>query len=315
MDITIVITSLIGILLLAIPGYLLKKFNMVGKDGLALLSNILLYVTTPMLIFVNFQKMPYEAGMWKNMGITFLLSLLAFIIVGAFCMIVVKPHKKGDYSKLFCFGITFANSGYMAVPFLEAIYPGDSLVIMYTAVFLAVFNILLWTLGVFYVTGEKKSISLKKAVINPACLALMVALPLFVLNVRVSDVSETIFTSLSYLSIMNTPVSMIVLGIKLADTSMLQILKTKSLYLITLFKLIIVPLAVYAVIILPFSGLVDPVILRMLLIVTMMPGAASVTVFMEKFGKDSVPSAQYFVLSTVLSVVTIPLMMYLVYTI
>ncbi|MFI3164179.1 MAG: AEC family transporter [Bacillota bacterium] len=308
----IVIYSLIGILLLAVPGYFLKKANMVGEGGLSLLSNILLYVTTPVLIFVNFQKMDYDPSMASDLLWMFGLSVASFLIIALLVIVIVKPHKRGNFAKLFCFGITFANSGYMAIPFLEAIYPGDSLVIMYSAIFICVFNVFLWTVGVFYVTGDKKYVSVKKAFLNPASIALLVSLPLFVLNIRVSNFSESIFSSISSLSTMNTPTSMLVLGIKLADAKILDILKNKKIYLISAFKLFIVPVAIYFILVLPFGSTVDPTMLRVLLITVMMPGAAAATVMFEKFQGDSNDAAMYFLLSTCLSVVTIPIMMNLV---
>ncbi|MFI3167586.1 MAG: AEC family transporter [Bacillota bacterium] len=308
----IVIYSLIGILLLAIPGYFLKKFNMVGEGGLSLLSNILLYVTTPVLIFVNFQKMDYDPSMASDLLWMFLLSFVSFAIIALLVIVILKPHKRGDFQKLFCFGITFANSGYMAIPFLEAIYPGDSLVIMYSAIFICVFNVFLWTVGVFYVTGDKKYVSIKKAFLNPATIALLFSLPLFVLNIRVSNFSESIFSSISSFSTMNTPTSMLVLGIKLADAKIGELIKNKKLYLISLFKLFIVPIAIYFILIVPFKNTVDPTMLRVLLITIMMPGAAAATVMFEKFGHESSDAAMYFLLSTCLSVATIPIMMNLV---
>ncbi len=308
----IVIYSLIGILLLAIPGYFLKKANMVGEGGLTLLSNILLYVTTPVLIFVNFQKMDYNPALAKDLLWMFGLSMASFLIIAVLVIVIVKPQKRGNFPKLFCFGITFANSGYMAIPFLEAIYPGDSLVIMYSAIFICVFNVFLWTVGVFYVTGDKKYVSVKKAILNPASIALLVSLPFFVLNIRVANFSESIFTSISSFSTMNTPTSMLVLGIKLADAKMIELIKNKKLYLISLFKLFLVPIAIYFILILPFASVVDATMLRVLLIAIMMPGAAAATVMFEKFQGESEDAAMYFLLSTCLSVVTIPVMMNLV---
>ncbi|MFI3128680.1 MAG: AEC family transporter, partial [Bacillota bacterium] len=151
--------------------------------------------------------------------------------------------------------------------------------------------------------------------LNPASIALLVSLPLFVLNIRVSNFSESIFSSISSLSTMNTPTSMLVLGIKLADAKILDILKNKKIYLISAFKLLIVPVAIYFILVLPFKNTVDPTMLRVLLITVMMPGAAAATVMFEKFQGDSNDAAMYFLLSTCLSVVTIPIMMNLVYLI
>lgn len=311
----IVIYSLIGILLLAVPGYFLQKKNLVGEGGLTILSNLLLYVTTPVLIFVNFQKFPYNPSLAGDLVMMFVLSFASFAIISICAMIFCKPHKNGDFSKLFSFGITFANSGYMAIPFLEALYPGDSTVIMYASIFISVFNVFLWTVGVYYVSGDKSNVSLKKAFINPATIALLISLPMFVLNIRVADFSESIFTSISSFSVMNTPTSMVVLGIKLAQTRFIDIIKNKKLYLLSAFKLFIVPIGIYLVLILPFKNMLDPIMLRVLLIVVMMPGAAATPVMFEKFGKESIDGAMYFLLSTCISVVTIPLMMNLVYTI
>ena len=311
----IIILSLVSILMLAIPGYILSKCKLVGQDGLKILGNILLYITTPVLIFVNFQKMPYSPEMTVNMLMMFALTLASFILIAVIVISIWKPQKHGNSRKLFAFGVTFANSGYMAIPFIEAIFPGDALAIMYSSIFLAIFNIMVWTLGIYYMTGDRKAVSLKKAVINPAVIAVLFSLPLFFLNIRISDFSTSIFGSFSSIGNMNTPVSMIVLGIKLAETKMSEILKHKLSYWMSLLKLIVFPLLIFAVLILPFKGVVDQKVLQIFFVSVIMPGAAITSVFAEKYLGDGKDAAIYFLLSTCLSLITIPFMMELMNTI
>ena len=70
----------------------------------------------------------------------------------------------------------------MGLPFLQSLFTDASLqaeLVIYCAVILAVFNILNWTFGVYIITGDKKEISLKKVLLNPVIISVVLSLAVF----------------------------------------------------------------------------------------------------------------------------------------
>ena len=155
------------------------------------------------------------------------------------------------------------------------------------------------------VTGDKKYISLKKALINPPVIALFIALPLFFAKVQLPEI---VVNCVGYLANMNTPLAMIVLGMRFALVKIGDMFKGWTLYLMSFIKLVLTPLIVYACI---FSLGLSPVLVKTMVIVSAMPTANMVLMMAEKFGGDAEASVKCIMNSTILTMVTLPLIMLL----
>lgn len=186
--------------------------------------------------------------------------------------------------------------------------------LIYTAVFILGFNIASWTLGVYTITGDKKHISLRKALLNPPTAALVVALPLFFFKSYIpSDVLTPLSSGIGYLSDMTLPLSMIILGIRLADIKFKVLLTDVKVYIVCLIKLVAAPLICFGIMYLlklVFPAL-DKSIIVTAYIVIAMPSASLTLTFAEMFDGDRATAVKTTILTTLLSVITIPLLMLL----
>jgi predicted permease len=298
----------VGLLIaLVIPGYILKKRNMIPDSIVGGLVTILMYVSLPFLTFSSFMKKRYETALLANMGLTL---ILAAILLAAMYLIskLVFSGMKDDSAKRICVTSGFLNNcAFMGIPVLQAFFPGNAEPIMYCAVFTAVFNFLVWTLGVYSITGEKKHIRVKNGVLNPPTVALFIALPLFFLKVTLP---EPVMTGVDFLGNMTTPLSMMIIGIRLGEIHLAELFNSAKVYLSSFVKLIVAPLFAFAVLKLCqlFLPLNETVAITVFAIMAM-PSATSVIMFAEMFGGDSPAAAKCILLSSVLSVITIPVLM------
>ena len=181
---------------------------------------------------------------------------------------------------------------------------------------IAIFNILNWTFGVFIITGDKKQVSAKKILLHPVIISVIIGFLLFViLKVPIVNLApdgstadavlEKLMQSLDYLAKMVTPCSMIVIGIRLANVNLKQLFMDKWAYISSAFKLLLMPLiAMLAVAFLPISPAVKYTVFFLLA----MPSATGTAMFAVKFGKDGDFASVCVLLSTILSVVTVPLL-------
>ena len=168
----------------ALPGFLLRKTNLVRSDSLYSVSNILLCFAQPMLIIEAFAVDPVAPT--KETLLNFLWVLLfsfAALFLTFFAAKLVFLFKKSPEERkkrdILVFVGTFSNCAFVGIPFVDMFTGGDSEAMMYITVFNVAFNLLIWTLGAYLITQDKKEVSLKKALLNPCTVGSVIGFLLF----------------------------------------------------------------------------------------------------------------------------------------
>ena len=306
------------LLLMAVPGFILGKMRSVNTESaVKFLSVMLLYILQPFVTFDSFLNTAYDPEVLINIVIVFVFTCVtigAVLAVGSFAMRFTKFGK--DVGGVIAYGGAFGNVGYMCIPFLQLMAPGDYVIILYATVSVVAFNLMAWTVGNFALTGDKRHISLKRALLNPPTLSLILALPLFLLNLNflkaegltgaalkvVSGIQEVI----GLFSDMVGPLAMVLLGLKLADIRFGELFADGRVYIATGIKLIFFPLFGVALIALMSLFMNVESISLNLIATSAMPCAQNVIMFSTLYDKDSALAAKEVTVSTLLSIVTIP---------
>ncbi len=318
-DFLTVFITVFSLVILVLPGYLLTKLKMIGKGAESVLSVLVLYCCQPMLMIKGFQT-EYDSSIAINMLIVAGLALVVHMIMIGIMYLFVK--NKSNDAKINCvrFSSVFSNCGYMGLPFLKTLFAGDSVVmsqiIIYGAVVIAIFNFLNWSIGIYMMTGNKKEMSIKNALLNPTVIAIFIGLIFFfAVQTPLADVAvegsalELILTkimqSVDFLAEMVTPLAMMVIGVKLANVKLKNLFLDKWAYVSSFFKLVVMSLvAMLCVAFLP----VDTVVKYAIFFCLSMPSATGTVLFAVRFGGDADSASVCVLLSTVLSIITIPLM-------
>ena len=311
-DVLVTVASLV---VLAVPGYILAKCKMLPEKAAEAFSTLVLYVCQTAMVFNGFQGYDFDKSIGLNMLYVFGLALVIHLIMITIVSVFVKGNKQAQL-KCVKYASVFGNCGYMGFPFIKMLFgETDPKAVIYVAVVIAVWNILNWTFGVFMITGDKKQISIKKVVLNPVIIAVVLGFLTFViakhpivdLAVEGStlDVVLTKFMgSVECLADAVTPLSMIVIGMRLASVNLKDLFVNKLAYLQCALKLIVMAFITIAIV--AFLPLAQTV--KYTLFFTMaMPAATSTAMFAVKFNGDSAFGSVCVLLSTVLSIITIPL--------
>ena len=272
-----------------------KKFlnNVVDKG----LSELLLNITLPFMIITSF-NIKYEAAMVSNAQKILIYSFLIHIslIFISKLLFFKSPESK---QHVFRFITIFSNVGFMGYPVLESIYGGIG--VFYAAIFNIAFNILVWTVGVMLFTGEKDFKSMRKALANPALIAVIIGVILFSFSIKLPISIET---SIKLVGATTTPISMIIVGSMLAEMKFKDAFSDFSVYYAAIVRLCIVPMIVYVVLkILK----VDEMLLTICVILQAMPAAVMAPIIAEKYGGDSLLASQCVFITTIVSGFTIPI--------
>lgn len=309
------------LLLMAVPGFILGKMRSVNTESaVKFLSVMLLYILQPFVTFDSFLNTAYDPEVLINIVIVFVFTCVtigAVLAVGSFAMRFTKFGK--DVGGVIAYGGAFGNVGYMCIPFLQLMAPGDYVIILYATVSVVAFNLMAWTVGNFALTGDKRHISLKRALLNPPTLSFILALPLFLLNLNflkaegltgaalkiVSGIQEVI----GLFSDMVGPLAMVLLGLKLADIRFGELFADGRVYIATGIKLIFFPLFGVALTALMSLFMNVESISLNLIAMSAMPCAQNVIMFSTLYDKDSALAAKEVTVSTLLSIITIPVML------
>lgn len=307
----------IGLLILiAIPGFIFRKINILKSEDSRPLVVFLLYITQPFLIIMSFQGKTYSPDILGSLGITFLFASIIMIIMiflsgAVFAKTKLDKRQKGVY----IFASAFPNCGYLGLPLLSMLFSQSEYLpdmLIYASIFITAYNIINWTVGIYIISGDKKYISLKNAFLNPASLALMIALPLFFLKININDISPKVADVFNMIGQMTTPLSMTIFGIKLAEMPLKKIFASVHVFMASFLKLIAMPLIMFGLLLF-FKDIIETPVIYVLILISAMPTAANTVANADRFNGDSLTAAKCMLLSTLLLIITLPVITLLLY--
>ena len=289
----------VAILLILISlGFALTKFKLLNEQGAKGMTNVVLYLVIPCVMINSFSKYSYSKDTVKVLLLGLLIALLLHGLFIAITLIFLKD-KDIATSRVIRFGAVFSNCGFMSLPLQEAILGESGLFL--GVIYVAIFNLASWTYGLVLISGDKKQLSLKKLVTNPGIIGFLLGLILFFVS---ATLPQVISKPIEYIAALNTPLPMLIIGYYIANSKLLQAVKNKKCMLCVAFKLVIIPAASLALMYL--CGVRGDMLIAMT-IASSAPIATITTMFSEKFGANTKLSASAVSISTVLSLITMPI--------
>lgn len=295
----IIIQKIFTMFLLTLAGFICTKAGIIDTNTGKKLSALSLKLVTPMLIFSSYH-MEYDARIVKNLGISFLLVFLAYAIQIPLAFLLARKSKNsGNRHNLERLCLIFTNCGFFGIPLINGLYGEEGVV--YLTAFFTVFNILIWILGVPLLTGKSSQKDTLKNIISPATVASLLGLITLLLRIRLPAI---IIEPIEMIGSMNTPFAMIVAGSSIAMTKWSTGLENPRLYYITACKNLIIPaVAVCIYALLPL----EPMLIMIPIFAIACPVAAACPMFSVMYDQDTDYASQLFAVTTLLSIVTIPL--------
>lgn len=291
-----------------IPGFLMRKLRLAG-DTLPLgFTNTILYITQPAMLVVGFFR-AREMDIMKNALVVLVLSFITHIL---FLLAVNLFYRGADKEKrkVYRFGTVFSNAGYMGIPLITMVL-GDEAAI-YASVYIVAFNFFCWSFGALICSEDKSYISPKKMFINAATIPTFIGIIIFVTNfytVIPTPVADFVYEALTMLKNTVAPMSMMIIGMRLADLQLKGAFKDRYLYMGLALRLILFPLGAFGIIVLTkLLGVNTPDAFKVVLICASTPVASATSMFAEKFRSDTVSASKFVSISTVLSLATMPIM-------
>ena len=293
---------------LAIPGYIMVKGKLLQPAQSGVLSKLLMYLALPFMIFSGVVKnLTFDSSSLLMLGVVAAIGLTAVLGMFFISAPMVKMEKDKKTAGMMRFCAVFANNGFLGIPLAVAVFGGDSPVFTVLIVLNIINNVLMYTLGAYLTTGNKKNISVKKAFLNPVMIAFVLGCICNLLGV-VEKVPE-VKTFSDHFSNLVTPISMTIIGMKLGAISFKKLFSCGKLYYVSFLKLVLFPVAItaalFALKLLPLTLDWKSIILGVFVAFSM-PTAGLAATFADEFGGDTNNAVIFTLGTTVLSVLTIP---------
>lgn len=307
MDISVILHQMVQLFIVIGIGYLLFKVKMIGVEFNRQATKLLVNCTMPATIMSSVLAQPAERDLsivFKVFGI----SLVIYILLPVLAILVVKLIRiPKEQQGLYMFMTTFSNVGFMGFPVVGSIF-GDTAV-FYAAMLNIIFTIANFTYGVVQMnygtvsSGEK--LFKWKNLLSPGLIFSVLSVLVYVAGVTFpADVVSVIDT----LGSLTTPMAMLLIGSTLATMDIRSVINEKRVYAFIPFGQIIVPVIVWGILRLFVR---DTLILGVMTVLLLMPVANNSVLFATMFEKDEQLAAKTVFISTVFSIVTVPLMLYI----
>ena len=286
--------------LIVAVGFVADRSKVFTQDTAKKSNDLLFYIITPAVIIQSFMNMEFDTKTASTLGIAF-LCMSATLTVGIF-LAVPFFNKSGERKSIFKYAVTYGNMGYMALPLCQAMLGNEG--VFYCSAGVVAFNILCFTHGIWLMTkGDGKAkFELKRLVLNPGVISVVIGLPLFVFGIELPNALQS---AVDYVAALNTPVAMLFFGTYIANTDLKKMFTVPQNYLVALLKLLVLPGIMLGLFkLFGISG----TLLTACIISASVPSANNTVMFAAKYGKDTGCASQIVAFDSALSIITIPFM-------
>lgn len=296
-------------------GFICRKVGIINDVSSKNLSKLVLMVGQPAMLIYSMSSAEYNA---ENVNIAWTMLWLGFVYHGVLAVLgyfLALPYRKNiDEEKISEFSIMFANCAFIGFPIFEALLGPTGLFMASFLVFS--FNVLLWTWGLAIFARKRNDIKLniKKIIFNFGTIPCVIGFALYLLKVPAIGFELPLFITKAagYLTNICTPVSVLIIGALIATQSPKRIFCSWKLYYFNAIKLFVLPLLVCLIskvilILVPVDGLYMYAVFATA--AAALPSAAAVTMMSETHGLDSGYSSVIVGTTSLLSVLSLPIVM------
>lgn len=279
-------------------GLLLRKVGLFNETAKTLLTDLVLYVTLPCSIILSFQ-MDIKAELLGSLSIIFLISIGVQVIcylLTRLTFLKVDPDKRS----VLHYGILVSNAGFLGLPIAGELFGATGL--MYASIYLIPQRVVMWTAGlsIFSPAAVNKKQAARKVILHPCMVAVYVGLVLMVTRLSIPAFARMTLSSLGGCT---TALSMLLIGSLFGEMKREHLHIDRNLVQFSFLRLVLIPLV--SLVIGQLLG-IDSLLIGVGVILAAMPGGSSTVILASKYGRDTTYASKLVIISTMLSLVSIP---------
>ena len=297
----IVFNQMISLFLLMLTGYLANRFGVIDKTFESKVSRFIVNISLPATILnaVTGSDMPHDQEMLP----IFIAAVSIFLVAHVVCHFIQKIIRWNPTYELM---LNYSNLGFMGIPIISTLYGGEY--VLHVSIFMMTFNLSLFSYGVYLLSrddAKNRHFSVKK-LLSPGILSAFLAIGIYLLDIHLPQHAVSLFSTVGATT---TPLAMIVIGSTLAGVRFSTVFTDRDLYLFSFLKLLVLPVITFLV--LRFF-IRDRTLLEISTILSGCPIAGNVSMLCMEYNRDVTLVSRGICISTLLSMISIPIVAALV---
>lgn len=294
----IMVAQIVAMFMMMAVGAACYKAGFIDNAGSKVLTNIACYVSTPAVI-VRALAVKFDPAVAFNVGIVVLVTCLLMVM----CIVVARVAYGAGVNVVAQVGIIVSNMGFVGIPLVETVIGSEY--VIYISATIAAQVVFIWTYCVWIVSHDKENVSLKKIVTNPTIISVAVGFVLFAASCELTGIFGSFVNGIANL---NTGVGMLLLGVFLAQSDLRALLRTRSIYKACFLRLVLT--TGIAAVVLALAPM--PIACKAVVLIGFAAPCGTVSCMLPQlFGGDYRYGAGMVTISTLLSLITMPLMLML----
>lgn len=310
----IVLEQVFILFLLIIVGYIVKKRGIVTDKINREISSLVLGILLPAFLLKS-MNFSFSLEVLIQSGTLVAISFSVYALTILLSFVVTYLLKEKDMRKdIFQYILAFSNVGYMGYPVIDAILGAEG--VFLAAIYNLSFSVLVWTYGIFVMKRTPDRLKGKhyettlwqkvRGAFNPCLIAVSLGFILFLFSI---ELPYPIFRSLELLGNTASPLSMMFIGFILAEVPFKEVYTDLNAFVVSLVRLIVFPVMVLVILkTMGFTGM----LIKVPVIITAMPAAANTAIMAARYENDYKLGSKVIFISTLISIITIPLIVFLV---
>ncbi len=304
-EISTVSNTITSIFLLVMMGFIARKCGLIDDNFSKKLSSLVVYIGSPALVISSILGMEYSKEGLSQGFIIMLIGIVTYIFIYLLTYIAGIFYKNQEQKNIVAFALEYSNSGFMGIPVMTSLL-GDT-GRFWAAFYVIFFNIIIWVHGISILKRKigTNKIDILKVFVNWGTVPGVIGILLFAFRI---NLPAPVLTAVDYASNIATPISMFVIGGLIATIPFKKLFLSARVYLFCFIRLIAVPLIVLLTA--KICGLPDGYAI-FITVITSLPAASNTVLFSEQFDLDSRFAAHSVGMSTLLSVLTVPLVVFI----
>jgi len=290
--------QVVVLFLLIGAGYVLAKKGIMTDAGAKVCSDIVLMLVTPCVIVRSFAGNVQVQALPAALGASVLLHVVGIGIAH------LVYRGDGSRDRVMRLGTVLSNAGFMGLPLQQAVL--GNIGTFYCTAYIVVFNLVQWSYGSWCMCQNGGKLPIKKMLLNPGMVGLLMGVAVLLMPWELPGV---IAAPMNHLANLNTPLPMLFIGHYLYKAQLGKVLRTLRYYGAAALRLLVVPIVGLALLYL--LGIRGELLVSMA-IAAIAPTAAATAMFAARFEQDTETAVNMVALSTVLSLISMPVLVALV---
>lgn len=297
----------IEIFLLMAVGYILAKKGYFNKETRIQMTNIVLMIILPCSIIKSFQ-IEMNADILKS---TLMILIISFAIQMLYALLNKVLYQNLEHDKKICcqYGTMVSNAGFLGMPIAEGVF--GSMGLLYASIFLIPQRIFMWSSGLSLFAKNKQNHILRQVLTHPCIIAIYIGVIVMILKSMGIELPTPINSTISAIASCNTAMSMFVIGGILSDVNRNEMLDQDA-FIYSFYRLIMIPLIIMLILRILHVDLLPA---NLCILLSAMPAASTTAMLAQKYDGDAIFASKLVFVSTLLSLITLPLITVLFQTI